>query len=200
MKIFNTTAFVICAAFMVSACTPKQKSFEMGSYGYDVKFLSDNSIEYLELSSEDGQARVMLVPGWQGRVMTSTASGDDGDSYGWINYELISSVQVNHQFNPYGGEERFWFGPEGGPFSLYFAQDAEQVYENWRVPAVIDTEGYDVSAVSDASVTFTKNTVLTNASGTRFDIDIDRTVSLMSDNDIEKDLGFVVSQQMKVVA
>lgn len=30
-----------------------------------------------------------------------------------------------------GGEERFWLGPEGGLFSLYFKEGQEQVYDNW---------------------------------------------------------------------
>ena len=63
--------------------------------------------------------------------MTTSASGDEGDSYGWINYRFIREGKVSPQFNPVGGEERFWLGPEGGPFSLYFKEGQEQVYDNW---------------------------------------------------------------------
>lgn len=57
--------------------------------------------------------------------MTSTADGDGGDSYGWINYRFIEAGEQSQQFNPVGGEERFWIGPEGGAFSYYFKPGAE---------------------------------------------------------------------------
>ncbi len=44
--------------------------------------------------------------------MTSTANGDSGNSYGWINYKLIESGQYQPHMNGYGGEERFWLSPE----------------------------------------------------------------------------------------
>ena len=88
----------------------------------------------------------MVIPAWQGRVMTSSASGDEGDSFGGINYRFIDKGEISTQFNPVGGEERFWLGPEGGPFSLYFKGGQEQVYDNWVVPAVLDTEPFKVEA------------------------------------------------------
>lgn len=94
----------------------------MGSYADDAQFMNRNDIEYIELISDDGESKVMVVPAWQGRVMTTSAAGDAGDSYGWINYSFIKKKQINFQFNPVGGEERFWLGPEGGVFSLYFKQ------------------------------------------------------------------------------
>ena len=75
------------------------------------------------------------MPAYQGRVMTSTAGGDDGMSFGWINHSFIESGKQDPQINVYGGEERFWLGPEGGPYSIYFKAGAEQVFENWMVPA-----------------------------------------------------------------
>ena len=121
-----------------------QKEIKMGSYAYDAQFLKDHGIEYTELVSADGNSKVMVIPAWQGRVMTTSASGDEGDSYGWINYRFINEGKVSSQFNPVGGEERFWLGPEGGPFSLYFKEGQEQVYDNWIVPPVLDTEAFDM--------------------------------------------------------
>lgn len=116
----------------------------MGTYAKDAAFLQEHGIEYKELVSADGQSVVMVVPAWQGRVMTSSATGSEGDSYGWINYRFIQEGKVSPQIQPVGGEERFWLGPEGGPFSLYFKPKAEQVYANWAVPAVLDTDAFDV--------------------------------------------------------
>ena len=117
-------------AVLAISCSNKN-NFDMGSYGYDARFLKENGISYSELISEDGNSKVLVVPAWQGRVMTSSAAGDGGDSFGWMNYEYISKGEIDHQFSPFGGEERFWLGPEGGPFSLYFKGGDEQVFANW---------------------------------------------------------------------
>ena len=99
--------------------------------------------------------------------------------FGCINYRLIESGEISDQFNPFGGEERIWFGPEGGPFSIYFEKGKEQVFSNWVVPGVIDTESFDITQRDSRYVEFIKNTVLTNASGTEFKIGIERIVSLL---------------------
>ncbi len=157
----------------------KINGFEKGTYGYDVAFLQENNIETVELTAKGSEAKVLIAPGYQGRVMTTSAMGSEGMSFGWINYRLIQSGEVSDQFNPVGGEERFWLGPEGGPFSIYFEQGKEQVFENWKVPALIDTESFEIKKQETQSVTFTKKTTLKNASGTEFQIGIDRTVSLL---------------------
>ena len=68
------------AALAVAGCNPAEKKYEMGSYGYDAKFLRDHKIEVLELAGPEGGAKILVAPGLQGRVMTSTADGDGGAS------------------------------------------------------------------------------------------------------------------------
>jgi len=91
----------------------KNNGFEKGTYGYDVALLEENNIETVELSVNGSDAKVLIAPGYQGRVMTTSSKGSRGKSFGWINYKFIQSGVVSNQFNPVGGEERFWFGPEG---------------------------------------------------------------------------------------
>lgn len=177
-----------------------QGEFPKGTYGFDQAFFSEHEIETVELKDEGSGAGVLLVPDYQGRVMTSTAGGNAGSSFGWINYDLIESGEVSNQFNPFGGEERLWFGPEGGPFSVYFAPGKEQVFENWRVPAVIDTERFDIAERSDGTVKFIKNTVLKNASGTEFRVGIERTVTLISMESVSKLLGVDIPAGLNGVA
>lgn len=137
-KILNRTCLFISLSFLM-ACSSAgnknsyqmKKTFIKGTYGFDSVFFAENKIKTIELKDVESRSRILLVPGYQGRVMTSTANGIEGTSFGWINYELIRSGKVNNQFNPYGGEERLWLGPEGGPFSIYFAKGKDQVYANW---------------------------------------------------------------------
>ncbi|OFX51310.1 MAG: hypothetical protein A2066_18005 [Bacteroidetes bacterium GWB2_41_8] len=157
-------------------------------------------MQTIELKDDKSEARILLIPAYQGRVMTSSANGNAGESFGWINYKLIESGEVSNQFNPVGGEERFWLGPEGGPFSIYFSEGAEQVFSNWVVPPALDTETYDIIEVNSGSVKFAKNTVLKNASGTEFKIGIERTVSLLSQDTLSALFKVNIPEGLDVVA
>ncbi|HCU21276.1 MAG: hypothetical protein A2X05_13720 [Bacteroidetes bacterium GWE2_41_25] len=171
-----------------------------GTYGYDVAFLSEEKIKTIELKDNNSEARILLVPAWQGRVMTSTVGGENGASFGWINYRFIEEGKVSSQFNPFGGEERLWLGPEGGPFSIYFREGTEQVFENWIVPKAIDTEPFDVVNQSSGKVSFTKNFSLVNASGTKMEIGIERNVKLLNSDESEIALGIPIDKSLSFVA
>lgn len=147
---FYYRIFLFVLAITATGCSNDDKQdkttadvqLSKGSYGYDAAFLKKNSVDIIEL--KNGDAKVLLSAAYQGRVITSTASGDSGASYGWINYNLISSGEKKKQFNPIGGEERFWLGPEGGQYSIYFSKGDSFNIKNWQVPPLIDTEKFDV--------------------------------------------------------
>ncbi len=194
-------SFILLAAVLIGmAACDNNKTYDMGTYGYDLDYFAAKGVGVLELKSSDCQAKVLVVPAYQGRVMTSTTGGNEGMSYGWINYKAIDEGMVNPQFNPFGGEERFWIGPEGGPFSWYFKPGEEQVYANWKVPAFIDTEAFDVESSSDSQVVFTKEQTLSNASGNEFKIGVRRTVTLLDKAGIEKLLGISIPGGVRPVA
>ena len=191
---------IASAAALAAACADAEKTPEMGTYKYDCAFLQKHNIGTLELVSKDGQSRVLVAPGYQGRVMTSSASGENGDSFGWINYKFIEAGEVNPQFNPVGGEERFWIGPEGGPNSFYFKKGDEQVYANWKVPAAIDTDTYKVVSSDSSKAVFSHSCVLASASDVIFNIGIRREVELLGTSEIENVLGVGVPEGVKSVA
>jgi hypothetical protein len=132
--------------------------------------------------------------------MTSSANGNDGSSFGWINYKLIESCDVSSQFNPYGGEERLWLGPEGGPFSIYFPKGKEQVYANWVVPKEIDTKPFETVAQTPGSVSFRKDFALTNAYGTTMGIGVERNVKLLTRAEAEQALQIPIDTSLNYVA
>jgi len=206
----SVAASVMFGILMVSCILPRTKNtvnmnnekhaYLKGTYGYDVSFFDENNIQTVELKDTTTGAFVLLIPDYQGRVMTSSANGGEGQSFGWINYDLIRSGQVKKQFNPYGGEERFWLGPEGGPFSVYFSKGEEQVYNNWLVPPVLDKERFDVEKYDHQRVTFVKNAILQNASGMEFEVGIKRTVSLLSREELLSLFNTSFSDELNIVA
>jgi len=186
------------------ACQSNQKtksdntmeSVEKGTYGYDLEFIKKHT-KPVELKRSD--ARILISPEYQGRVMTSSASGDTGMSYGWINHDLIGSGEVLKQFNPVGGEERFWLGPEGGQYSIFFKPGSSFDFEEWETPACIDTEGFELIAADDTSAEFSRSVQLTNYSNFEFIFDVNRKISLLTDSQIKNKLNAVFQDDVKRV-
>ena len=187
---------------LLMSCNSEKKmhNYPKGTYGYDVDFFNNQQIKTLQLENEASGAAVLISPGYQGRVMTSTANGMGGQSFGWINHDYIAAGNYNNKFNPIGGEERFWLGPEGGPFSIYFEEGTDQSFENWGVPKELDTETFDVIEQSKNEVLFQKSFALNNASGVSLNVEVSRKIKLMSKQDAENVLKTPLVESIKWVA
>lgn len=176
------------------------------TYQDDLALLKRHT-EVIELVS--GSARVAIAPAWQGRVMTSTATGPEGTGFGWINPEVIAQgikpeaerSGLAQHIHVFGGEERLWFGPEGGPFALFFPPRVEQTFANWKTPAAIDTEPFEVSGKPTAqSADFTCSFRLQNRAGSTFDLQVTRRVSLTPPDQLAKLLGGEIPATVRAVA
>jgi hypothetical protein len=106
----------IFAPLLITATASVPYPAHAAGFGDDLAFLKDHT-DVIVLRHERDEAKVAVVSAWQGRVMTSTAGRDSGSSYGWVNRELIASGKILPPVNAFGGEDRFWMGPEGGQFS-----------------------------------------------------------------------------------
>ncbi|HVX52614.1 MAG TPA: DUF6786 family protein [Chitinophagaceae bacterium] len=192
-----------CTAMACNQPSPENvsqtdSSFSQGTYGYDAAFLKKNTSKVIELASS--RAKVLLSADYEGRVMTSTALGDSGASYGWLNYSLIGSGKKVPHFNAFGGEERFWLGPEGGQYSLYFKKGDSFNVANWQVPPIVDTVAYEVISSDTTQAIFTKDATITNYSGTSFTLNITRKVQLLDKAGIESRLSATIPEGVSFVA
>jgi hypothetical protein len=167
------------------------------TFGEDVAFLKKH-VDVVVL--QDGEARVAVVPAYQGRVMVSSAAGDGGQSHGWINREAIASGEVQPHINVYGGADRFWLGPEGGQFSIFFKKGDPFDLDHWQTPPLIDTEPFEVTSTSDREVVFSREATLTNYSGTTFTFRIDRTIRLIDPKVFEEPFDLDLPKDARVVA
>ena len=147
------------------------------SFEQDAKFLSDH-YEFHTLKNEDG-GRAIVIPDLQGRTMTSASQGEQGQSYGFINYDAFGQ-EHDPQINLFGGEDRVWISPEGGQFSAFFDPDVPMDFAHWRTPKILDSTPYDVVEKNDTLITTKQSTALKNMSGYVFDIELKRTVELLS--------------------
>ena len=165
-------------------------------YGWNRDFLKKH-IEIIEL--KNGNSLIALVPAWQGRVMTSSADGDNGYSCGWINHKIVAMEELQPHMNAFGGEERLWLGPEGGQYSIYFKKGDEFIYDNWQTPAFIDSEPFETISINDTSASFARETEFENYSGAKFRIRIERQVVLLGEDEIRKHSG-INTEGLKCVA
>src|SRR5450759_2201584 len=191
----NQIKFLLIASIILASCTgrdqtknnnQKEKAMNIDNtkqYGFNRDFLRKHAT-IIEL--KNANSALVLVPAWQARVMTSTSEGDSGYSFGWINRSLIASGKIVPHINPFGGEERLWLGPEGGQFSIFFSKGKSFVYDNWQTPSFLDTTPFQLISSTDSSALFGNDITAENYSGTSFKIRIEREVTLLSQNEINK--------------
>jgi len=173
--------------------------FIEGTFGYDLNFLQQYYKDLVVLGDSAG-AQIIIAPAYQGRVMTSTTEGNKGISFGWVNHELIASGKTAEHINAFGGEERFWLGPEGGQFSIYFKKGVEFKFDNWFVPKEIDTEPFELVSSTTHDAVFKKEMHLENYSGIKFDLTVDRTIRLLNKASINTTLGIAIPGNVQAVA
>ena len=168
-----------------------------GAFEDDVRFLKAHSDAFV---LSDGEAQVAVVPQYQGRVMTSTATGPGGLSFGWLNRELIASGERKRGMNPFGGEDRFWLGPEGGQFAIFFKKGDPFDLAHWQTPEPIDWGPWELVSRTQRSATFRRKMSLVNYSGTRFDLVADRTIRLLGPEAVKDLLGVRPGPGVRLVA
>ena len=168
------------------------------TFGDDLAFLKKH-VEVIVLADKTGAQQVAVIPAYQARIMTSTAAGASGLSFGWVNRELIAAGKIQPHINVYGGEDRFWIGPEGGQFSVFFAQGAKFDLEHWFTPPAIDTEPLEVVSQSSDRVLCRREMELTNYSGTKFKLEVKREIRLLEATAINKHLGRQPGASVKMV-
>jgi hypothetical protein len=190
-------AAAIAAAAACSASDRTMTSDATGRWESDLAFMRQHT-EVVVLGEGSG-AQVAVAPEYQGRVMTSTTGGSDAPSFGWIGRAAIASGERQPHINVFGGEDRFWLGPEGGQYSLYFKPGDPFDLEHWQVPEAIDWGGWDVASRSATSVAFRRRMSLVNYSGTEIAVNVDRTVRLLGASDIASRLGEAPGNGMQAV-
>jgi hypothetical protein len=170
------------------------------SFKDDVSFLLKYDKNLVLLSDESGKAQVAVSPLFQGRVMTSASDAEKGASYGWVNRELIASRKQVQHMNPYGGEDRFWIGPEGGQFSVFFAPGVSFDLAHWFTPAPLDTESSPVIEKGRGYVRFQRKIGLVNYSNTKFDVEVTREIRVLDKKEMAEILGLKPADSVQTVA
>lgn len=178
----STTPAIAVSASPDTKAEPKKEE-RMTTFADDLAFLGKHGKPIV--LKGDGGAQVALSAEFQGRVMTSGV-GDQGRSLGWINHAFIEAKKTGTQFDNFGGEDRFWLGPEGGQYGLYFPPGAKFEFDAWQTPHAMQEGAWDVAGQDARKVTFKRSMKVTNWSKTSFDVDVVRTIRLLGKDDAQK--------------
>lgn len=65
---------------------------------------------------------------------------------------------------------------------------------------MIDTDKWELVSADASKAVFTKSAVLENWSGTQLTLRLDRSVSLLDDSIVEKELGFKLPDSVSLIA
>ncbi len=199
-RLLLAAASVLAPVGVSSAAAEKPATF-----ADDAAFLGRHT-EVIML--QNGAAAVAVAPAYQGRVMTSTFDRAAGPSFGWINRPVIEAGllsdaeregKLEEHIYIFGGEERFWLGPEGGQYALFFEPGSEFDFSVWKTPAAIDTEAYAVVQREATTVKFAHQCELVNFHGTHFDVGIERTVTLLDAGAVTTTLGSAPDDRLQWV-
>jgi hypothetical protein len=190
-------AVVICSACISSVTETDQSATQETVYDQDLAFLKKYG-EVIELTDSLQTSKVAVMGALQARVMTSTSRS--GLSYGWINRTQFESADTSEHINAFGGEERFWLGPEGGQFSIFFEKGKSFDFENWHTPRIIDLEAYDLVESTPRQAHFKKSAQFKNYAGTLFDITIDRTIRVLEPKEVYEELNIPADTAAQIVA
>ncbi|MGI8782657.1 MAG: DUF6786 family protein [Acidobacteriota bacterium] len=174
-------------------------SGDADSYQAQIDFLKQHT-SVVELTGAGGQSRIAVCPQYQGRVMTATLEGPTGRGLGWINRNFIAAGKTDLHFNNYGGADRFWLGPEGGQFALFFKPGDPYDIAHWFTPPAFNEGAFPVSRQSEREIAFHQPLSVTNHSGTRFSLETDRVISMQGNAEVERLLGLRLASGVSVVA
>lgn len=197
------TAIPLATACLIPA--PATTMPAESTFSEDVAFLQRHTKSF---TLGTGEGKIVVTPEYQGRVMTSTVGGVKDPSFGWLNYDLIArgvpdpedeQGGIEEHIHVFGGEERFWMGPEGGQFAIFFQPGSKFDLDHWFTPAVIDTEPFKVAGRSRDEAVFTRDFKLTNFSGTEFRASVKRSIRVLDADGVRETLGVPVPGGVRFV-
>lgn len=203
--ILAAVAILCFASCHSNDAPPEQKAFESGypkgSFGYDLDFLRQND-SVVVLNTKDGLSQIIISPKYQAKVFTSTDSGVNGKSFGWINYKTFDQARksLDPHMNAFGGEDRLWLGPEGGKFSIFFRPRTEMKFKYWHTPVAFDFEPWTLTMKSDNQVSLSKSTRVLNYLGHIFSLNVVRDIQILEPAEEKRMLGVNFTGKVKTVA
>jgi hypothetical protein len=172
----------------------------MQEFSKDLALIKKHT-QAIVLSNPGHPSKVVVAPGLQGRVLTSTAAGDKSVGFGWFDRKALATMSIGKPaVSVLGGEDRLLVGPEGTKFSFFYPAGTELAFAQRKIPAALDLEGFEVVQTNPDNVLLRKNMTLTNRAGHSFAIELQREVRILGAMDVQKLFGMMLPDAVQFVA
>ncbi len=144
-----------------------------------VGLLKSAKREHYILKGQNPARQVLVCPELSGRVMGTTRSGPNGVFGGFIDAKAFKEG-ITDIWDNWGGEERYWLGPEGGQYGLMFG-GRKSCFENYTVQDGINNQPFKTLEVSRLanSISMRSQMVLKNGMGTVFHAEVTRRITVL---------------------
>ncbi|WP_299548318.1 DUF6786 family protein [Seonamhaeicola sp.] len=173
---------IFCSTLLMLNC---RQGLKKDTFAYHLEQLKP--IDGLEVL-KSGESMIAVSGIYQARVFASSSKGMNGRPYGWFSSDLIENNEHASNMAYLGGESRIWFAPELGKYSVFFDANAEQVDENMRAPHDLNTKKFTEKLRTEHAITYVGDMEIKNNHNYTFSISLERTVSLLSNKQIEQNL------------
>jgi hypothetical protein len=180
------------------------KADTMNTFADDASFLRGYGGAAILRADGCGPVAVSVT---NGRVMTSAFS-DAEPGFGLVNRAAFESparrsTSPTDPWSNYGGEDRLWLSPEGGPHGLFFAPGAKQAPETWVVPWKMDgmewRQADPAVAVVNSLKFLPRRVDVEDASGSKASVTVYRAIEALSRPAIGQLLGIPLAPGVQVV-
>jgi hypothetical protein len=202
-------ALSLLAALALTACAdtvPPPAATPTGTTApAKVRVTFDDDLAFLrahgpvDVLTSPGGGVVAVSARWQGRVMTSAVE-PHGASLGFVHRAFIEGGKTGTPFDNYGGEDRFWLGPEGGQYGLYFPAGAPFAIASWQTPHAMQEGEWEVRSRDASHVTFARTMHVESWSRAAFDVAVERTVRVLTEVEVRARFGAALPADAKWVA
>jgi len=198
LSLLALSAMALGSCHMDAPKTQTADTAARGTFAYDLKFLKEKD-SVVVLKNNEGSGEIIISPKYQAKVFTSTANGEMGRSFGWVNYKAFDLKTPDTHMNAFGGEDRLWLGPEGSKFALFFKPGTAMTFDNWHTPAAVDRESWKLDSTDSKNASLSKTTIMQNYAGTELNIKLDRSIHILENADIAQILGITLDTAVKAV-
>ena len=183
---------LLCLSFIAAAgCTVSDRKADTeGGKAMGMEF--DRIVEAVGkddaiVLSGEGGSKVLVSPRFQGRIMTTRVGPIE--SVGFVSLKTIAEGETHPNFNNFGGQDRYWLGPEAGQYGIYFPPGVDFDRKVWQVPPDFDRGPFKVVEKDAGKVKFTRDISVMNYIGTRFKARAEREVGLIPSAQLSRALG-----------
>ena len=122
--------------------------------------------QVVELCNQLG-VRIAVCPEWNGRVLTSTCDGLEGDSFGGVNVQAIDA----ERFEDFGGED------------------------HWTISPLVHS--FTVETIRENKAVLQRTIQMADANGTTAEFQLSRAISLLSRQNIGTLFGDVITDSLE---